>query len=112
MADTAEFARVKEIDYFHPLASCDHRENSFLDGGAAGEFADVTQAKSTPSSLPLSLCLRSVLRGEVQKGREAAAYSNQKTCRPRTSNAFTYGGTATASSETPFLPQASAPASS
>ena len=40
-ADTAEFARVKETDYFHPLASCNHQENSFHDGGAAGEFADV-----------------------------------------------------------------------
>lgn len=40
-ADAAESLRLKEIDYFHSSASCDHQENRFQNQDVAGNF-DVT----------------------------------------------------------------------
>lgn len=40
-ADAAESLCLKEIDYFHSSAPCDHQENSFQNQDVAGNF-DVT----------------------------------------------------------------------
>lgn len=57
-----------ERDYFHSLASCDHKENSVQNGDATGKFVNVPQAKSTQCALPVYICIRSPLRTEVRKG--------------------------------------------
>lgn len=41
VADTGESLHLKEIDYFHSFALCDHQEKSFYNQDVAGNFDDV-----------------------------------------------------------------------
>lgn len=45
-ADTADSLHLKEIDYFHSFASCDHQENSFQNQDVAGNFVNVIKSSS------------------------------------------------------------------
>lgn len=65
-ADTADSLHLKEIDYFHSFASCDHQENSFQNQDVAGNFVNVIKSSSPQFILSVYICISSASKAEVR----------------------------------------------
>lgn len=64
--DIADSLHLKEIDYFHSFASCDHQKNSFQNQDVAGNFVDVIKSNSPQFTLSVYTCISSALKAEVR----------------------------------------------